>query len=96
MFSTYIKYKHKFETKREKKIVAKNYGNVDLKITDLIGNVNILIVTNISRALELGYNSLNIILLARKNIEVYLKITDQPSKITIDKEVFGLANIIKN
>lgn len=49
-----------------------------------------------SWTLELSYNLLSIILLARKSIEVYLKKTDQSLKIIINEKVFSLADIIEN
>ena len=57
-------------------------------------NVNTLIVTNISWALELGPNLLSTILLARKGIKLCLRKAGQPSEIVVDEEIFSLANII--
>ena len=61
LVSTYIKYKHKFETGTREKIVAHGDDNIDLKITDLTRNTNILIVTNVSWVPELGRNLLSTI-----------------------------------
>ncbi len=49
-----------------------------------------------SWALELGYNFMNIIFLARKGVDVCLRKAGQTSKIVVDKEIFGLADIIEN
>lgn len=67
-----------------------------MRITDLIGNVYILPVSNERWTLELDHNLLSIISLARKSVEMYLKKASKPSGILIDEEVFGLADIIKN
>ena len=63
---------------------------------NLIDNINILTVTNVNCVLELSHNLLSTIFLARKDVEIYLRKTGQLSKIIIDKEVFGLVDIIKN
>ena len=91
-----MEYEHKFEIKTEEKIAAHSYGNVDLKMTDLTGNVNTLTVTNVSWAPKLSHNLLSTIPFVRKDVEVCLRKTSQPSKIVVDQEVFGLANIIEN
>ena len=91
-----MKYEYEFETGTEEKIAAHSYGNVDLRINDLKDNTNILTITNVSWASELGYNLLNTISLARKDVEVFLRKASQPSEIIVDEETFGLANIIKN
>ncbi len=96
LFSTYKKYKHEFETKVGEKIVAYGYSNVDLRMRDLKGNINTLTVTNVSLAPKLGHNLLSTIPLARQSIQVFLRKASQPSKIVVDEEVFGLADIIKN
>lgn len=49
-----------------------------------------------SWVLKLGHNLLSTIPLVRKAIEVFLRKASQPSKIIVDEEVFGLANIIEN
>lgn len=48
LFATYTEYEHKFEIEIKEKIRAHSYSNINLKITDLIGNINILIVINMS------------------------------------------------
>ncbi len=65
-------------------------------MSDLKGNINILMVTNVRWTPKLGHKILSIIFLARKGIEVLFKKAAQPSEIFVDEEVFGLANIIKN
>lgn len=96
MFSTYAEYEHQFETRIGEKISTYGYGNVKIKISDHQGNINILTVTNMSRALELSHNLLNTMLLARKVVEIFLRKAGQPSKIIIDEEIFDLADIIEN
>ena len=96
LFSTYTEYEHEFETGTGEKIAAHGYGNIDLRMNDLTGNVNTLTVTNVSWAPELGHNLLSTIPLARKGVEVCLRKAGQPSKIVVDEEVFGLADIIEN
>lgn len=46
--------------------------------------------------LQLGYNLLSIILLAKKGIEMFLRKTSQLSRIIADDKVFGLAHKIEN
>lgn len=46
--------------------------------------------------MELDYNLLGTILLARKSINVFLRKASQLSKIDINKGVFDLADIIEN
>ena len=46
--------------------------------------------------MELGYNLLNIIFLAKKEVKVFLKKAGQLSRIIVDKETFDLADIIEN
>lgn len=65
-------------------------------MTDFIDNINIMTVTNVNWALELSHNLLSIISLARKDIEVRLRKAGQLSEIVVNKEVFGLADIIEN
>lgn len=65
-------------------------------MSDLKDNTNILTVINVSWIPELSHNLLNTILLARKDIEMFFRKTDQPSEIIVNKEIFDLANIIKN
>ncbi len=89
LFSIYTEYEHGFETGAGENIVAHGYGNVDLRMSDLKGNINTLTVTNVSWTPELGHNLLNTIPLARKGIEVFLRKAGQPSKIVVDEEVFG-------
>ncbi len=96
LFSTYTEYEHEFEIGAGEKIVAYSYGNVNLRMSDLKGNINTLTVTNVSWALELGHNLLSIIPLARKSNEVFLRKAGQPSEIVVDEKVFGLADIIEN
>ena len=60
-----------FETETREKIAAHDYGNVNLKMSKLKDNINILTVTNISWASKLGHNLLSTILLAKKEIEVF-------------------------
>ena len=96
LFSTYTEYEHEFETGSGEKIAAHGYGNVDLRMSDLKGNINTLTVTNVSWAPELGHNLLSTIPLAKKSVELFLRKTGQTSKIIVDKEVFDLVNIIKN
>lgn len=78
------------------KIVAHDYDNVNLRICDLKGNINILTITNMRWAPKFGYNLLNNILLAKKDIEVFLKKAGQLWEIVVDDEVFDLADIIEN
>lgn len=96
LFFLYIKYKHEFKIGIEEKFAAHGYGNIDLKINDYQNNINILRITNISWALELNHNLLNIILLVKKIVEIFLRKKDQLSKIVVNEEIFSLANIIEN
>ena len=73
LFSTYTEYEHEFETGAGEKIVAHGYGNVNLRMSDLEGNINTLTVTHVSWAPELGQNLLSTIPSARLGIEVFLK-----------------------
>lgn len=45
---------------------------------------------------KFGHNLLNIIFLAKKNVEVFLKKAGQLLEIIIDKKVFSSDNIIEN
>ena len=96
MFPTHTEYKHEFGTGIGEKIVAHSFDNVDLIMSDLNGNIDSLIVTNLSQVPELGHNLLSTILLARKGIEVFLRKAGQPSEIIVDEKIFALANIIEN
>lgn len=96
MFSTFTEYKYEFETRTREKIAAHSYNNVDLRISDLKDNINILTVIYMSWALELNHNLLNTILLVKKGVKIILKKASQSSEIIIDEKIFGLANIIKN
>ena len=49
-----------------------------------------------SWALELSYNLLSIISLAKKNIEIFPRKASQSFEIVVDNKIFGLANIIEN
>lgn len=49
-----------------------------------------------SWTLELVYNLLSTIPLAKKVIEVFLRKDGQPSEMIVDNKEFGLTNIIKN
>lgn len=49
-----------------------------------------------SQTVQLDSNLFSIIHLAKKDIEVFLKKTGQPSKIIADNKIFKLADIIKN
>ena len=60
-------------TEIDKKIMIHSYKNIDIKISDFKNIINILIVTNIKLALELSYNLLIILSLAKKNIEIFLR-----------------------
>lgn len=60
-----------------KKIAIHRYGIVNLRMNNLNNNINTLIVTNISCALELGHNLLSTILLAQKGAEIFLKKASQ-------------------
>lgn len=55
------------------KIATYGYGNVDLRLSDYKNNITILTITNISWALQLSYNLLNIMPLAKKSIKVFLR-----------------------
>lgn len=91
-----MKYKYKFKTKTREKIAIYGYKNINWKITNLKSYVNILIVINVNWVQEFWYNLLSIILLARKNVKVCWRKVGQLLEIIVDKEVFGLAIIIKN
>lgn len=90
-----MEYKHKFKTKTRETIVVYNYGNIHLRMIDLIGNVNTLTGFYMSWAPVLGHNLLSTIALARKCVKVCLEKAGQLSKIIIDKKIFRLADIIK-
>lgn len=77
------------------KITAYQCGNIYLKISDLKDIVNTLTVTHISYTLKLRYNLLSTILIAKKNIKVFLRKTSQHFEIIIDINIFGLVNIIE-
>ncbi len=62
LFYIYTEHKHQFNTKTGEKISAHVYGNVNLRMSDHQGNTNILTVTNVSWAPELGHNLLSTIL----------------------------------
>lgn len=94
LFFTYIEYEYDFETGIKEKIATHDYGNVNLRMSDFKDNTNTLMVTNMSWAPKLGHNLLSIILLVKKNIEIFLKKAGQPSKIVVDDKVFDLADII--
>lgn len=96
LFSTYTKFKHKFKIGTREKITAHGYGNVELRIIDLTNIINTLTVTNISWAPELDHNLLTTIPLPKKSVKMFLRKASQLFKIIIDKEIFGLANIIEN
>lgn len=49
-------YKDKFDIKIREKIVAHNYSNSDLRLSDYKSNINILIVMNMSWTPEFGQN----------------------------------------
>ena len=49
-----MEYEHEFEIRTGEKIVVYGYGNVNLRMSDLKGNTNILIVTNMSWVSKLG------------------------------------------
>lgn len=55
-----------------------------------------LTLTNVSLALELSQNLLSIILLAKKDVKIFLRKADETSKMMINEEIFCLAHIIKN
>ncbi len=59
-------------------------------------NVNILTVTYVSLAPELGHNLLSTIPLAKKGFEVFLRKLGRPSELYFEGEVVGLADIIEN
>lgn len=80
----------------DKKIATYNYDNVDLKLSNHKNNITIIIITNMSWVLQIGYNLLSNISLAKKGIEVFLRKTSQFSKIIADNKVFRLTNIIEN
>ena len=65
-------------------------------MSDFKGIINILIIINIRWALELSHNLLHTIFLAKKDIKIFWRNIGQISKIVIDDEVFGLADIIEN
>lgn len=90
-----MEYKYKFEIKLREKIAPHNYSNVNLRISNLKDNINILIVINVSWALELGHSLLSIISLAKKDVKVFIRKTSQLLKIIVNK-VFSLADIIEN
>lgn len=95
-FSIYIKYKNGFKTKIREKIATHNYGNIELKMSDYQGNINILTVINISWAAELNHNLWYTIPLTKKDVNVFLSEAGWLSGITINEKVFSLANIIEN
>lgn len=96
MFFINIEYKHKFETETRKKIVVPSYGNVNLRISNYQGNINILTITNVTWALKLAHNLLNTIYLTKKDFEMFLTKYIQLFMIIVNGEIFGPANMIKN
>ncbi len=60
------------------------------------GNVNTLTITNVSWALELGYNLFSTIPLDKKGFEVFLKKLGCPSELYFKSEVVDLADITEN
>lgn len=95
LFSTYTEYEHKFKIGLGEKITALGYSNINLRMSNLKGNINTLTVINISWVPKLDHNLLNIIPLVWKGVEVLLRKAGQPSKNIINDKVFGLTNIIK-
>lgn len=67
---------------------------MNLTISDLQNNMNILIVNNISQALDLCYNLYSTIFLVKKSVEKFLKKFGQFPQIVIDKKVYRIVNII--
>lgn len=85
-----------FKQKQVKKIVAHNYSNVNLRLSNIEGNITILTITNVNQVLQLGHNLLKTITLAKKGIEIFLKKNGLLFEIIADNKVFELANIIEN
>ena len=96
LFSTYKEYEYEFETSTREKIVAHGYGNINLRMSELKGNINTLKVTYVSWVPKLGHNLLSSMNLARKGVEIFLKKVGLPSEIVVDEDVFGLSDIIEN
>lgn len=92
----YTKYNPEFKLRIPKNIVVDSYGTVNLRMSNYQNKINILIVINLSWALELEHYLLSIKLLAKKCIKLFLKIFGGLSEILIDKKIFGLADINEN
>lgn len=73
-----------------------NYKIINLKSSNFKYIINIFIVTNINQGLELSYNLLSNIPFIIKGIEVFLRNTDQHSKILVSNIRFNLVDIIQN
>lgn len=67
-----------------------------MKISYYKDNINILIIANVSKVSEFCHNLLNIIFLARKDVEVFLREANQLSIFNVDEKVFHIAYIIEN
>ncbi len=85
-----------FETGSGEKVTARGYGEDILQLQLLDGTVNTLRVTYVSWAPDLSHNLPSTILLAKKEIKVFLRKTGQPSEICFEDEVVGLADMINN
>lgn len=86
---------NKHTTQHLTSVFSDNSANTWAKIiTSTLGSWQTVI--SVSGVPKLGHNFLNIILLAGKNIEIFLRKAGQSSKIIVDKEIFDLADMIKN
>ena len=93
-FTSYRTQPHQFKTGSGEILTARGKGTVSLHMLMNDGSTNMITVSNVSWAPDLGHNLLSTIPFAEKNIEIRLRGKDQPSLIIYENEIHGLADII--
>lgn len=94
--TNYKKHQHLFQTWSEKKVTVQSYEEVisQLELSDWI--INALNISHVSWASDLGFKLFSIILLAKKEIDIFLSRTDQSSEIHLQNELVRIADIMDN